>query len=294
MLIDLGRFKLTKNDFICKDVTPKDESKCSDVSNYDEDELYMTPCSTPPGSEISCSESPTLCNKAPSSQNLFHNKLGFENEFFDRVYESYIINLKDIQILVCKKRQNDAIKTASNCYILEKFNILLKLQRRLIYTNDPDYPFLTLHGSLPRMVGHVNEKNIKSFLKIMHPIFLRYTTKLKKNSSIATKTDQHNMAIIDDTTLSNIIKTEFEIEQIILELESSEKSFAEVQVIGARASLLIKPEETHINMTIHGFLLVDASQSFGADFELLIASHRHYGYVGFLLLLYFLYILFCL
>lgn len=42
-----------------------------------------------------------------------------------------------------------------------------------------------------------------------------------------------------------------------------------------------RPFDTSISLSVHGLLLVDALQTFGPDFELLIASHKHVGLVYF-------------
>jgi len=72
---------------------------------------------------------------------------------------------------------------------------------------------------------------------------------------------------------------EFVMDQLVIEMQSTDRSIAELQIIGARAGLVKESSETNISMSVHGLLLVDAIQSFGPDFELLVASHRHVGYV---------------
>lgn len=37
--------------------------------------------------------------------------------------------------------------------------------------------------------------------------------------------------------------------------------------------------DTSLSLSVHSLLLVDALQTFGPDFELLLASHKHVGYV---------------
>lgn len=60
-------------------------------------------------------------------------------------------------------------------------------------------------------------------------------------------------------------------------MQSKEKSIAELQIIGARAGIITTGGKSTITMSVHGLLLVDAIQSFGPDFELLVASHRNVG-----------------
>ena len=59
-----------------------------------------------------------------------------------------------------------------------------------------------------------------------------------------------------------------------IQLQSQGKSVAELQVTGVKASFTRRPYDTNIAMSVHSLLLVDAIQTFGPNFDLLIASHR--------------------
>lgn len=54
---------------------------------------------------------------------------------------------------------------------------------------------------------------------------------------------------------------------------------AELQVSGVRVSYTKRTYDTSLTLSVHGLLLVDALQTFGPDFELLVASHKHVGSV---------------
>jgi len=60
-------------------------------------------------------------------------------------------------------------------------------------------------------------------------------------------------------------------------VQSRNRSVAELQVSGVRASLTQRPYDTSVTLTVHSLLLVDAMQTLGRDFELLVASHKHVG-----------------
>ena len=53
------------------------------------------------------------------------------------------------------------------------------------------------------------------------------------------------------------------------------KSIVELQVTGVKASLTKRSQETNIGLSVHSLLLVDALQTFGPNYELLVASHRN-------------------
>ena len=68
---------------------------------------------------------------------------------------------------------------------------------------------------------------------------------------------------------------QFCVTDMSVELQSQGKSIAELQVTGVRASLTRRPYDTNVALSVHSLLLVDAMQTFGPNFELLVASHRH-------------------
>ena len=57
------------------------------------------------------------------------------------------------------------------------------------------------------------------------------------------------------------------------------RSIAEVQVCGVKAAATARPRDLSLSLSVHSLLLVDALQTYGPDFELLVASHKHVGYV---------------
>lgn len=61
------------------------------------------------------------------------------------------------------------------------------------------------------------------------------------------------------------------------QLQSRGRAVAEVQVCRVRAACCQKLSNTHVSLSVHSLLVVDALQTFGPDFELLAASHKHVG-----------------
>lgn len=250
-----------------------------------DDELFMTPCSTPPGSKVSPSDPPTITTAVSSmgqetfSKIVINKDTGLENTLHSEIYDKYIINLTELQVLVCKNREYGyaCSKTSSSFHLLDKFNISIQLERRTINTSDPDYPSLTLFGNLQKIVAHINEQKITESLRILNQITLDFY-KPTYSSDINPNNEPSGEESLDDNEIkesSNTTIFQFVVGQMILEVQSREKSIAEIQIIGAKAGITNKNDEINMNMSVHGFLLVDAVQSFGHDFELLIASHRH-------------------
>lgn len=167
------------------------------------------------------------------------------------------------------------------------FSHSFQIERRILHTTDPQYPSLTLLGRLPRLNVHVNEYKIAA-LNHMYNIIASNTmadSPMKSNmeNPLLESLSQESTEQIspDDDSCqreaNKLVIMQFSIDQMSLEVQSRGRSIAELQVSGVRAGMTQKHGETNISLSVHGLLLVDAIQSFGPDFELLIASHRHVG-----------------
>lgn len=312
MVIDFGRLQVTNSDFLSTNPVNSAEA-ASDAMlmrrDSEDEDAFMTPCSTPPGSEASTTHSPTLCSALSEIPDFVVN-IGDtalnERTIHHKLYDSYSLNLTDLQVLVCKTKERWAFastKGSSPLHVLDRFSIILQIERRVVFTQDPQYPSLTISGSLPKLVAHVNENKIAAITHIMHSLSTS-TIHSPNKSSPSTTTgidvpdsmsgpgspvsnlidDQERIAmpsVPEDVNqpreLSKSIMLQFVVDQMALEVQSRGRSIAELQVTGVRAGYTQRLEDTSLTLSVHGLLLVDAIQSFGPDFELLIASHRHVG-----------------
>ncbi|XP_050076311.1 intermembrane lipid transfer protein Vps13D [Anopheles maculipalpis] len=293
----------------------------------DEDDAFMTPCSTPPGSEASTTNSPTLVSafsEAPELSTGDRATAGAgivtaaaigealdEYQLYQRLYDRYYLQLTDLQVLVCHAKERwtaASLKTTSNLHVLDRFSIVLQVERRVVYTSDPQYPSLTLLGTLPKLNAHINEYKVSSILTLVNKLSkagqfnqgawnqsppvqpdevdrnLGTTTAGSKQTTntlpLGTANDEEEASrasSLDKESVTNIVVFQFTIDQMSLEVQSRGRSVAELQVSGVKAGYNQRPEDVSLMLSVHGLLLVDAMQSFGQDFELLIASHRHVG-----------------
>ena len=53
------------------------------------------------------------------------------------------------------------------------------------------------------------------------------------------------------------------------------KPIAELQLTSLKAGITRKPFDINFALSVQSLLLVDALQTLGSDYELLVASHRH-------------------
>lgn len=279
LLIDFGRFQLFKNERSDTDSIQIGENP----ADNSDDELFLTPCSTPPGSVTSRSNSLTTTAAVGAFENTTFTKFfinsdtGLDNDIYCEMYDKYIIHLTELQIILCKNRECTyaCSKASSNFHLLDKFNICIQIERRIINTSDPEYPAISICGNLQKIAAHVNEQKINECLKILNNMsfdLLKNDSGIHYNNKTRNDLQVGNISDMKEGTNTTLFK--FEIDNMILEVQSREKSIAELQIIGAKASITRSMGDINIHMSVHGFLLVDAIQSFGPDFELLIASHR--------------------
>lgn len=267
-----------------------------DDDDDDDDDTFLTPCSTPPGSNT---DSPTLCTALtdiPEIINRVDSMPLNETSFHNKIYDKYNIDLTDLQVLVCKGKEGllaASAKVSSPLHLLDRFNISLQVERRVVMTCDPQYPSLKLSGTLPKLVVHVNEMKIAA-INTMWTIFTATdttpstTNRSPTNESLSqipleepippqTHDQSENEELDPQRELSKLVILQFAIDQMVLEVQSRGRGIAELQVTGVKAGFSKRPTELSISLSVHGLLLADAIQSFGPDFELLIASHRHVG-----------------
>lgn len=323
VVIDFGRLQLTNNSN-----TPEEEHQHqhrdgvqSDLMlmhrDSEDEDAFMTPCSTPPGSQCSTSDSPTLCSALSEMPEIVVNPgdAGLLNErsLHHKLYDSYSLNLTDMQVLVCKSKERwsfASAKGSSTLHLLDRFSISLQVERRVVFTIDPQFPSLTLSGSLPKLVAHVNEHKIAAVTQMLNtlsasniqsphkssplldgPIGVSASPSTSNLEEAAATTEQMSASAASGSSaggeeeqqrdVAKIIILQFVIDQMALEVQSRGRSIAELQVTGVKAGYSKRAEDTSFTLSVHGLLLVDAIQSFGPDFELLIASHRHVGLVKF-------------
>ncbi|XP_033219342.1 vacuolar protein sorting-associated protein 13D isoform X2 [Belonocnema kinseyi] len=260
VVVDFGRLHLS-NSLESGEVILRPGSPGSD----NEDERFETPCSTPPGSQ----ENGSL-NDFQLSEATLHKKL----------YDHYSVDLSDLQILVGKVKDNwkhARTRGMSSLHVLERFNISLQIERRVVTTADPQFPSITISGNLPRLVVHVNEQKVEVIRSMYHLLSSLSSSAGQSRVAVDLEPESPKKEESVDRTLSRVMMLQFIIDQMTFELQSRGRSVAELQVSGVRAALSKRPADLSASLSVHGLLLVDALQEFGPDFELLVASHKHVG-----------------
>ncbi|KAL3268817.1 hypothetical protein HHI36_007913 [Cryptolaemus montrouzieri] len=279
-VIDFGRMQLKNN---LGNSSIDNDNTISKAS--EEEDTFLTPCSTPPQSEASYSEDQTL----DISSTLEPLPADFLNEasLHQKIYDRYSVELTDLQILVGKVKDNWRYahnKGSSTLHVLDRFNISVQIERRIIHTVDPLYPSLTFNANLPKLVAHLNESKIYSARNLIHIITTTGLPSPFKNAEVQDDAvfdtgQEEEQSISVDTSLemSKLLMLQFLVDHMSLEVQSRGRSVAELQVSGVKVALMKRLVDMSVTLTVHSLLLVDALQTFGADFELLVASHKHVG-----------------
>ncbi|XP_017773930.1 PREDICTED: vacuolar protein sorting-associated protein 13D isoform X2 [Nicrophorus vespilloides] len=274
-VIDFGRLQLRNN------VEGIDLLKSDDSRKEDDDEMFMTPCSTPPASEESDSEQLTYMEN-----NLPADTLN-ETSLHQKIYDRYSVELTDMQILIARVKDNWRYahnKGTSTLHVLDRFNISLQIERRVIHTYDPLYPSLTLNANLPKLVAHFNEQKISAARKLAQIITATglpspfNSSECSVEETVMNGIDEESMS--NNTTsaeMSRLLMLQFTVDHLAMEVQSRGRSVAELQVSGVKLGFTKRPVDVNITLSVHSLLLVDALQTFGPDFELLVASHKHVG-----------------
>ncbi|XP_078806203.1 intermembrane lipid transfer protein VPS13D isoform X4 [Oryzias latipes] len=308
VVVDLGRILLTNS---------QDESTISSKSAEPEredmsDDEYQTPLATPPESpppeldlplkaQLKNPEVPSL--KIPESTQAYSWKL----------YEKYCLSFMDLQIMVGRYKDNWKHLQEGEVgptHVVEKFNVLLQLEQRLRYTSDPQLPGAVLSGTLPDLKVHFNlekmtalqsclarlsspapseadkfmekDPNVRSPDPIpQHKYFFRDDSSLKLQGSAKNLTqsvmtlEQHTREVLVE---SRLLLAEFNVAYMQLGVESEGRYISVLKVFGTKAHFVKRPYDAEVSLTVHGLLLVDTMQTYGSDFDLLVASHKHLGF----------------
>lgn len=247
--------------------------------------MFLTPCSTPPQSEAS--ESGENTTETISQIENIPNQIELnETNLYQKLYDCYCLELTDSQILIGKAKDNWRYahnKGTSSLHVLDRFNISLQIEQRIIPTTDPHYPSLTLSANLPKLVAHLNENKIMAARNLMHIITATglpspFKTPDNPIDGVVENADEDDSTSLDTSIeMSRLLMMQFTVDQMSLEVQSRGRCVAELQVAGVKLAFTKRMVDMGITLSVHSLLLVDGLQTFGPDFELLVASHKHVG-----------------
>ncbi|XP_048580764.1 intermembrane lipid transfer protein VPS13D isoform X3 [Nematostella vectensis] len=166
VLVDFGHLSFKNSEAMER------EKRISEEEDTDvEDDSFVTPMSTPP-SEQEDENDAGICSTESAmrlAENLNPEKIK------EAMYDKYMLVFSDIQMVVCHARDKWSDVTShhfgsSDLHVVDRFTIKLTLERRLIFTADPQCPAVLLSGNLPSLTFHVNEYKCHALTKCFNQL----------------------------------------------------------------------------------------------------------------------------
>ncbi|XP_007940863.1 vacuolar protein sorting-associated protein 13D [Orycteropus afer afer] len=297
VVVDLGRMLLTNTQ---DDSKRKSEDGSASEENQFSDDEYKTPLATPPNTPPPETSSHNGEKTPPFSGVEFSEEQLQAHLMSTKMYERYSLSFMDLQIMVGRVKDNwkhvQDIDVGPT-HVVEKFNVHLQLERRLIYTSDPKYPGAVLSGNLPDLKIHINEDKISALkncfalltssemktsdTQIKEHIFPQEGQRGSLQDSVMNLTqsivmlEQHTREVLVE---SQLLLAEFKVNCMQLGVESNGRYISVLKVFGTNAHFVKRPYDAEVSLTVHGLLLVDTMQTYGADFDLLMASHKNLSF----------------
>ncbi|XP_061016336.1 intermembrane lipid transfer protein VPS13D isoform X2 [Dama dama] len=297
VVVDLGRMLLTNTQDDSK--RKSGDGSASEENQFSDDE-YKTPLATPPNTPPPETSSSNGEKTPPFSGVKFSEEQLQAHLMSTKMYERYSLSFLDLQIMVGRVKDNwkhvQDIDVGPT-HVVEKFNVHLQLERRLIYTSDPKYPGAVLSGNLPDLKIHINEDKISAlkncFALLTSPETKTFDSQMKEKifpqggqrgslqDSVMNLTqsivmlEQHTREVLVE---SQLLLAEFKVNCMQLGVESNGRYISVLKVFGTNAHFVKRPYDAEVSLTVHGLLLVDTMQTYGADFDLLMASHKNLSF----------------
>ncbi|XP_014195954.1 vacuolar protein sorting-associated protein 13D isoform X2 [Haplochromis burtoni] len=310
VVVDLGRILLTNSQDDNKSNSVVTQPERENIS----DDEYQTPLATPPESPPPELDVPLKAQVKYPEFTSFRSLEGTQ-AYRQKLYEKYSLSFKDLQIMVGRYKDNWKHLQESEVgptHVVEKFNVLLQLEQRLRYTSDPQLPGAVLSGILPDLKIHMNLEKMTALRSCLarlnspavnegnkgqeksqtvrpsDPLTLRHekifqreesSWKLQGSAKNLTQSvmtlEQHTREVLVE---SRLLLAEFNINYMQLGVESDGRYISVLKVFGTNAHFVKRPYDAEVALTVHGLLLVDTLQTYGSDFDLLVASHKHLSF----------------
>ncbi|XP_077998114.1 intermembrane lipid transfer protein VPS13D-like [Glandiceps talaboti] len=311
VVLDFGHLEFVNTNargMMKKKAVKEERQEEEEEDPLDDDDDFATPLSTPPvemdKDEIKdkLDETDTVTTASDVTSVDFSNSatsIISESAIKEKFYDKYTLDMSDLQVLVGKAKDNwksAHFKGTSALHVVDRFTISVQLERRIIYSSDPELPSATLAGTLPKLVLHINENKILALNKCVKLLsnpkqegLLSTSNKsglpsVPSDDSLSELSDDRDYSFLElestqQTSREILVESkqllmQFSVDQVSLEVQSRGRSIAELQVSGVKGHLTKRPFDMSVSLTVHGLLLVDALQTFGHGYELLMASHK--------------------
>ena len=287
IVVDFGKLVLSNKNAVKPQSREQNvvRPSASDQTGTEEEdeELFLTPASSP-GADTD--------NREFSFPEIISDDLEApEQKLHSAMYDTFSVDLNNMQIIVGCVKDNwrgAHLKGNSSLHMVDKFSISLNVERRTVETSDPAWPSLIVSGTLPGLRLHFNEDKLVTLkhavARLLGP---QYGASRETSTQTETEEDQEEeseegldlfgewQSNSETDISSKLLVAHFCVSDLSIELQSSGKPVAEIQVTNMKAGVTRRPYDTNLSLSVHSLLVVDALQTFGPDYELLVASHKN-------------------
>ena len=308
LVLDFGHLKLHNDMFWEEEARRQAAAAAAGLDDDDaDDEDFCTPCSTPQEAEpesaagTAVPESPSTETVSMASAPEMTPAQAARCELQKKMYDKFSLNFSDLQVLVGRVRDNwrqALAKGSSPMHVLDRFTISVQLERRRLAAADPEWPLVQLTGNLSHLMVHVSEQKVHALRTLASRLLL--TEDGAGEDAPAAEEDQLSEVDAEQdgvgeeragpereeadgaasepaSDAARLLVVQLAAGQMSLAVQSRGRAVAELQVCGARGLLTRRRRRLQLALSVHSLLLVDALQTYGADFEILVASHRGVG-----------------
>jgi len=213
LVVDFGHFYITRSELDCisgsRSPDPGSVPHQQETQDSLDDDEYQTPCSTPPNEP----ESPT----GPSEINPESTKDPAD------VSDKYNVHFSDLQLLVCRVKDNwkhAYLKGTSALHLLDRFSILIHVEKSENVATEPERPFLSLNASLPSLVVHINEQKVQALVSIAKKLKALRAADSERPEEFSEDAEEEMAEV--DTPPQRQILMQFQIEQLSVEVSIDE------------------------------------------------------------------------
>ena len=244
------------------------QSPMTSAAVDDENEEFLTPDSSPMATDllIENETSSYPINLVPQEQALIVTRTEE-----DLLYSTFSLSLCDMQLGYLSYSNNQSTNKLSS--IIEDFGVCFLIQYRTVQTFDSLWPLLKVSGTLPRLIIHLDPSRLETLFGTLlnWKSFLENVTSSIVSNSDSTPTD----STVDSSDQSSARFTlGFRVNEVSLQLSDDDQALCEIRIENTDFTLMNWLHSNIISFTVHTFMIVDAIQNHGKDYQLLLTSHR--------------------
>ncbi|CAG0881810.1 unnamed protein product, partial [Cyprideis torosa] len=227
------------------------------------------------------SQPPSQGCVSPSSPTV---ELDSDNELEEG--RRYTLELRDLQVLVGRAKDNwryELTKGYSALHILDRFSVSIEVGKLQSNSFSSEIPRLSLTGSVEQLNLQLNEGKIQA-LAILRSSLRKHSQIRPQDCTPSTREEIHVSEDGDGETDTNDKASSqdekklfalLSIRKLSILIQSRERAVAEIRLGGLNFQYLLKAFESTAELSLDSLLVADMMQTFGPDFELLVACHRN-------------------